>query len=150
MAPGHTGQRRQRAHAVHGRDGHPPHRRSPSTTNTFLSMQVNLCSGGTDSTVPACGVEGAVNEARSLIQSRGPAMVTLNEACEPDVANRLFPAMLDEHPDEWQFWAFMPAGSRTTQQAVRCEDGNDNAVRGRYGNSVLGRLFAPLAGRPHF
>jgi hypothetical protein len=121
-----------------------------STTNTFLTLQVNLCSGGTDSTVPTCGVEGAVAEARSLIQSRGPALVTLNEACEPDAMNRLFPAMLDEHPDEWQFWTFMPAGNRTSQQAVKCEDGNDQAVRGRYGNSVLGRLFAPLTGGPHF
>jgi hypothetical protein len=122
---------------------------APPADGNLLSMQVNLCSGGTDATRDRCGVTGAVNETRALINENRPELVTLNESCEPDVINRLFTDLLNVHPDEWQFWSFVPATNRPTSQPVRCEDANDNPVRGRYGNSVIGRLFAPLAGGPH-
>jgi hypothetical protein len=98
----------------------------------FWELQMNLCNSG----VAPCYEDGkAVTEAYGIITSGAHDLVTLNEICEDDVRDELFPAIQELWPGDWTFWAFMPAGNRSTGSAYRCTNGE------RFGNGMLGRMF---------
>jgi hypothetical protein len=109
----------------------------PRGTATFAALQMNLC----DSGIAGCFTGRAAGKAVQVVLERAPALVTVNEACESEVTERLLPAMLALYPNEWVFWTFAPAAHRGTDEPVRCTPDSRGNQRGRFGNGMVGRLF---------
>lgn len=98
------------------------------------NLQLNLCNSG----LAPCFEGGqSVPEARQVITTWVPDVVTLNEVCLPDVRDQLFPAMLQAWPGDWVFWAFMPAWNSDTNAPYECANG-----RGQFGNGIIGHVLA--------
>jgi hypothetical protein len=98
----------------------------------FTTLQLNLCNSG----FADCYAGGqSVPEANQIIWDMAPSLVTVNEVCKSDVTTSLFDRMLLRWPNEYVFWAFMPAGDRRTGGAYQCANGD------QYGIGMLGRLF---------
>jgi hypothetical protein len=99
----------------------------------FTTLQLNLCNSGHAD----CYRDGlAVPEAYGIIGETEPDLITLNEVCEDDVRDELWPLIREIWGNDWTFWAFQPAGDRRTGGAYTCTDGQ------RFGNGMLGRMFA--------
>lgn len=108
--------------------------RLPSGT-TFHTLQLNLCNSGLASCYTRYNNGRAVGEAFSVLLSRRPDLVTLNEVCKADVMTSLYPAMAANFPDSQTFWAFQPAGNRSSGgQPYLCRNGD------QYGIGVLGHV----------
>jgi hypothetical protein len=98
------------------------------------NLQLNLCNSG----VAGCYEGGqAVPEARRVIATWGPDVVTVNEVCLPDIRDQLFPEMRREWPGDGIFWAFMPAMRAGQNVPIQCSNG-----RGEFGNAVIGHVPA--------
>lgn len=115
----------------------------PPGTATFAALQMNLCNSG----IAGCYTGRAAAKATQIVLERAPALVTVNEACESDVIDRLLPAMLSLYPGEWVFWTFAPAAHRGTDKPVLCTPDAQGRPRGRFGNGMVGRLFTDASPR---
>jgi hypothetical protein len=115
-----------------------------SRNASLTALQMNLCNSG----IAGCFTGRAAARAAQITLDRAPALVTVNEACETDVTDRLLPAMLTHYPNEWLFWTFAPAAHRGSGEPVRCTPDPQGRPRGRFGNGALGRLFTDT--RPRF
>lgn len=101
----------------------------------FHTLQLNLCNSGFASCYTRYNNGRSVGEAYDVILSRRPDLVTLNEVCKADVMTSLYPAMTASFPDSQIFWAFQPAGNRSTGgQPYLCRNGD------QYGVGLLGRV----------
>ncbi|MFI6761707.1 endonuclease/exonuclease/phosphatase family protein [Micromonospora sp. NPDC050417] len=101
------------------------------------ALQLNLCNSGQAACYPQLNKGRAVGEAFSAITALRPQIVTLNEICRDDVAATLYPAMVENFPDDHVFWAFQPAGDPAdSSQPYRCRNGDE------YGIGILGRIGA--------
>lgn len=100
----------------------------------FWNLQLNLCNSG----FASCYEGGqAVPEAQQVIAAWRPDVVTLNEICLPDVRDRLFATLQQAWPNDWVFWAFMPAWNVAQNAPYQCANG-----RGQYGNAIMGHVLA--------
>jgi endonuclease/exonuclease/phosphatase family metal-dependent hydrolase len=103
------------------------------------ALQMNLCNSGRAS----CYEDGrAIPEAIALISARRADVVTLNEICQDDVEDRLWPAFAEFWSDDWTFYAFQPARDYLTGDYSTCVNG------ALYGVGLLGRM--PRARRESF
>jgi hypothetical protein len=101
----------------------------------FRTIQMNLCNSGYADCYDYPD-ERPILEAQQIIRDWAPELVTLNEVCENNVRDQLWPVFREAHPNSWTFWAFMPAGDREAGSAFRCKNGE------RFGNGMLGRMWA--------
>lgn len=103
------------------------------TTGRFWELQLNLCNSG----FAACYANGdSVFEGGDLIFFLQPNLVTLNEICSNDIPNYLLPSLGEAWPNDWVYYVFMPAISKSTNAAYKCKNGDD------FGNAVMGRVPA--------
>ncbi|HZM82350.1 MAG TPA: hypothetical protein VFC19_42060 [Candidatus Limnocylindrales bacterium] len=116
----------------------------PRSAASLTAVQMNLCNSG----IAGCYTGRAGAKAAQTVLERVPALVTVNEACESDVTERLLPAMLALYPNEWIFWTFAPAAHRGSGEPVRCTPDAQGKERGRFGNGAVGRLLTEA--RPGF
>jgi hypothetical protein len=111
----------------------------------FWVLQLNLCNSG----LASCYDGGkSVPEAATAIQNSAPDVVTLNEICQPDVA-QLSTALSALYAGDTVVWAFKAAGDRRTSAAYKCKNGQDYGiglivhVPGAYsGHTVFSGLYA--------
>ncbi len=95
-------------------------------------LQLNLCSSG----IATCHTGRAPAEAAEVIRREKPDLVTLNEACEDDVATlrqALADAVPGAVPGAVVDSAFQPARDRRTGAGYRCRNGE------QYGIGVVSR-----------
>jgi hypothetical protein len=122
------------------RGGFAPPRRASSGPapalppgSAFNALQLNLCNSGQ----AGCYADGqSIPEGVSVVTSRRPDLVTLNEVCEIDVEGELFAAMTEAWPDDYVFWVFAPAARRSSGGPVTCNNGQ------RYGVGLIGHVAA--------
>lgn len=101
--------------------------------SAFNALQLNLCNSG----YAGCYADGqSIPEGVSLVTSRRPDLVTVNEICEDDVVTALFPAMAEAWPNDYVFWVFAPAARRSSGGPVTCMNGQ------RYGIGLVGHVAA--------
>jgi hypothetical protein len=81
-------------------------------------LQLNLCNSG----IAGCYTGRSVSAAATAIRTERPAMVTLNEICQADLAV-LETALHDAHPAGAVAAAFVAAPDRRTNDATRCRNG---------------------------
>jgi hypothetical protein len=102
----------------------------------FWVLQLNLCNSG----FAGCYDNGAaVPEGASAIQRTAPDVVTLNEICEPDVA-QLAATLGAVYSGSTVVWAFKAAGDRRTNAAYKCKNGTS------YGIGVIAHIPGPYNG----
>lgn len=100
------------------------------------TLQMNLCNSG----FASCFENGqSVPEAATVIQGNKPDIVTLNEICQPDVA-QLATTMSGVFPGSTVVWAFKAAQDRRTSAPFKCKNGQD------YGNGVIVHVPAAFTG----
>lgn len=106
----------------------------------FWILQMNLCNSG----VAKCYDGGAsVPEGASVIRSTAPDVVTLNEICEPDVA-QLARALGEVYSGSTVVWAFKAAQDRNSGAAYKCKNGAS------YGIGLIAHVPAPYNGHQVF
>lgn len=106
----------------------------------FWILQLNLCNSG----VAKCYDGGAsVPEGASVIRSTAPDVVTLNEICEPDVA-QLASALSAAYAGSTVVWAFKAAQDRNSGTAYKCKNGTS------YGIGLIAHVPAPYNGHQVF
>jgi endonuclease/exonuclease/phosphatase family metal-dependent hydrolase len=103
-----------------------PGARVPATPVRLL--QLNLCSSG----IAGCYTGRSTAQAAAVIRAEVPDLVTMNEACQDDVAT-LERALDGVVPGGGAVSAFQPARDGRTGQPYRCRNGQ------QYGNGVVSR-----------
>jgi hypothetical protein len=107
---------------------------------SFWLLQMNLCNSG----FASCYENGqSVPEAATVIQNNAPDIVTLNEVCQPDVA-QLATTLSNVYAGSTVVWAFKAAQDRRTNAPYKCKNGQD------YGNGVIAHIPAPFNGYQTF
>jgi hypothetical protein len=103
---------------------------------TLRELQMNLCNSGEAS----CYTGGrSIGEATALMQGAArPDLVTLNEVCRGDVADRLAGVMAGLWPHDDIVYLFAPA-LNAAGGAYRCQNGD------AFGNGLIARVPAGLA-----
>lgn len=91
-------------------------------------LQLNLCSSG----IAGCFTGRSTERAAAVLRAEAPDLVTLNEACQDDVAD-LERALADAVPDGRVTSAFQPARDGRTGEPYRCRNGR------QYGIGLLSR-----------
>lgn len=108
---------------------------SDAAASNFITLQLNLCNGGT----APCYKDGLViQEAVMTIQRQKPNLVSLNEICLGDLSlNRseysvtLLQAMRELRPSESTYSVFMPALKAGTDEPFKCTNGES------YGSALM-------------
>ncbi len=95
-------------------------------------LQLNLC----DSGIAGCYTGRSVTEAAEVIRAAAPDVVTLNEICQPDLAE-LQRTLAGIHPGSLVRSAFQPALDRRTGGAFQCRGGQP------YGIGIVARTVLP-------
>jgi hypothetical protein len=102
----------------------------------FWVLQMNLCNSG----LAKCYEGGAsVPEGAGVIANTAPDVVTLNEVCQPDVA-QLATTLAGVYPSSTVVWAFKAAQNRNTNAPYKCKNGQD------YGIGLVAHIPAPFNG----
>ena len=102
----------------------------------FWVLQMNLCNSG----IAGCYDGGkSVPEAATVIQGSAPDVVTLNEICQPDVA-QLAATLSSVYSGSTVVWAFKAASDRRTNAPYKCKNGQD------YGIGLIAHIPAPFNG----
>ncbi|MEJ3653033.1 endonuclease/exonuclease/phosphatase family protein [Actinomycetes bacterium KLBMP 9759] len=81
-------------------------------------LQLNLCSSG----IASCHTGRSTAEAAAVVRAEKPDLITLNEACEDDVA-ALRQALAEAVPGAAVASAFQAARDRRTGDGYRCRNG---------------------------
>jgi hypothetical protein len=99
-------------------------------------LQMNLCNSG----LASCYDGGtSVPEAATAIRNNAPDVVTLNEICQPDVA-QLATTLSSVYAGSTVVWAFKAATDRRTNAPYKCKNGQD------YGIGLITHIPAPYNG----
>jgi len=102
----------------------------------FWLLQMNLCNSG----LAKCYEGGAsVPEGAGVIGDTAPDVVTLNEVCQPDVA-QLATTLAGVYPGSTVVWAFKAAHNRNTNAPYKCKNGQD------YGIGLVAHIPGPFNG----
>jgi len=102
----------------------------------FWVLQLNLCNSG----IAKCYEGGAaVPEGAGVIADTAPDVVTLNEVCQPDVA-QLATTLAGVYTGSTVVWAFKAARNRGTGGPYKCKNGTD------YGIGLVAHIPAPFNG----
>jgi endonuclease/exonuclease/phosphatase family metal-dependent hydrolase len=101
---------------------------APAAAGPVRVLQLNLCNSG----IAGCYTGRSTARAAAVIRAEVPDLVTMNEACQDDVAT-LERALAGVVPGGGVVSAFQPARDGRTGEPYRCRNGQ------QYGNGVVSR-----------